>query len=265
MYSRNTWPDRSRFRTLRFGVELLIMLLPFFRRTGCSQSLPAGCSLRGGCRTPKPSWGLLPRKTKSSLQSPFSPRLRLVSGANMCSKHKTKHLFYSCGKAVSWLCVLCFESPQIDDALSAGTKKHSILVIFQSCNVFSVTLLCAFLWYVSDFLTKTANVTPTAIKTNSPLHRIDFVSTVILGSAAVSQFWASPQVRHHHQLLRFVTQHRKPPRWPVLKQLPVSFDRGASLHHRLVPAAVLFQTLLPIFHTLSRGHPDPLCPSHPNR
>lgn len=115
------------------------------------------------------------------------------------------------------------------------------------------------------FSHKTANVTATVIRANSPLDRIDFMSTVIVGSAALSQFWTSPQVRHHHQLLRFVAQHRKPPRRPVLEQLPVSCDRGSSLPHRLVTAAVLFETLLPIFHTLSRRHSNPLCPSHPNR
>ncbi|XP_037603941.1 solute carrier family 22 member 4-like isoform X1 [Sebastes umbrosus] len=41
-----------------------------------------------------------------------------------------------------------FTQAEIDDALAMKDKKYNILVITSSCNMFSVTLLCSFLWTI---------------------------------------------------------------------------------------------------------------------
>lgn len=43
-------------------------------------------------------------------------------------------------------CHICSCFSQIEDALAMKDKKYNISVIVSSCNVFSVTLLCSFLW-----------------------------------------------------------------------------------------------------------------------
>lgn len=41
--------------------------------------------------------------------------------------------------------------PQTHNALAMRDEKHNILVIVKSCNMFSLTLVCSFLWYVCSF------------------------------------------------------------------------------------------------------------------
>ncbi|XP_018547785.1 solute carrier family 22 member 4 [Lates calcarifer] len=41
-----------------------------------------------------------------------------------------------------------FTQAEAEDALAMKEKKYNILVILRSCNVFSITLLCSFLWII---------------------------------------------------------------------------------------------------------------------
>lgn len=45
--------------------------------------------------------------------------------------------------------IYCFF--QIEESVAKKDKKYNIMAILSNCNVFLITLLCSFLWYVCEF------------------------------------------------------------------------------------------------------------------